>query len=80
MPQDQRRGLTRSEAAAYVGVSASRFSQLIKAGTMPAAIPGTHRWDRRALDARLDKLSGLTPTIAPSAYDEWKAGRNAGAA
>jgi hypothetical protein len=26
---------------------------------MPGPIPGTHKWDRKAIDASLDRLSGL---------------------
>ena len=39
----------------------------------PAPLPGTHRYDRHAIDAALDRLSGLAPTIAEiSEYEAWK--------
>jgi hypothetical protein len=31
----------------------------VSAGKMPPAIPGTRKWDRKAIDARLDELSGI---------------------
>jgi hypothetical protein len=57
----------------------SAFNDWIRRGIMPGPIPGTHKWDRKAIDAALDRLSGLQPTIEPqlSPYDEWKASENA---
>jgi hypothetical protein len=73
-----RRGLSREEAAAYGGCeSLSAFSDRIRRGTMPGPIPGTHKWDRKAIDAALDRLSGLQSTIAPSPFDQWKAEQDA---
>lgn len=69
--------LSRAEAAAYCSLSAAGFDNWIAAGRLPPAIPGTHRWDRKAIDAALDKISKLAPTNEPSAYDQWKAGRHA---
>ena len=73
-----RRGLSREEAAAYGGCeSLSAFSDWIRRGIMPGPIPGTHKWDRKAIDAALDRLSGLQPTIALSPFDQWKAEQDA---
>jgi hypothetical protein len=73
------RGLSREEAAAYAGCeSLSTFSDWIRRGIMPDPIPGTHKWDRKAIDAALDRLSGLQPTITPSPFDQWKAEQDAG--
>ena len=78
IPLDQRRGLTKAEAAAYVGVCAATFDKATKDGRYPlASLPGG-RWDRRALDAAMDRLSGLGATS--DAYDEWKRSRHAGEA
>jgi predicted DNA-binding transcriptional regulator AlpA len=46
------RGLNREEAAAYVGVSASKFTQMVADHRMPApkAIDARLVWDRHALD------------------------------
>jgi hypothetical protein len=73
-----RRGLSREEAAAYAGCeSLSTFSDWVRRGIMPGPIPGTHTWDRKAIDASLDRLSGLEPSIEPSPFDQWKAGQDA---
>jgi hypothetical protein len=77
------RGLPKEQAAAYAGCETlSAFNNWIRRGIMPGPIPGTHRWDRKAIDAALDRLSGLQSTIKPrlSPYDEWKASQNASAA
>lgn len=52
------RGLSRGQAAAYIGVSASLFDQLIKDGRMPnpKRINGRVVWDRRQLDEKFDAL------------------------
>jgi hypothetical protein len=72
------RGLSREVAAAYGGCeSLSAFSDWIRRGIMPGPIPGTHKWDRKAIDAALDRLSGLKPTITPSPFDQWKAEQDA---
>jgi hypothetical protein len=72
------RGLSREDAAAYGGCqSLSGFSDWIRRGIMPGPIPGTHKWDRNAIDAALDRLSGLQSTIASSPFDEWKAEQDA---
>jgi hypothetical protein len=34
------------------------------AGIVLGPIPGTRRWDRKAIDAALDKRSNLTPRVA----------------
>ncbi len=51
-PATPRRGLSRLEAAEYVGISATMFDKLVHANEMPAAIRIGKRtiWDIRALD------------------------------
>jgi hypothetical protein len=72
------RGLSKGDAAAYAGCdSLSTFNNWIRRGIMPGPIPGTHKWDRKAIDAVLDAISGLKTTIAPSAFDQCKASQNA---
>jgi hypothetical protein len=72
------RGMSKEDAAAYAGAgSLSTFNDWIRREIMPGPIPGTHKWDRKAIDAALDRLSGLEPTIAPSPFDRWKAGQDA---
>ena len=75
---DLPRVLNRERAAEYCGVSPDGFSAWVRIGRMPAAIAGTRRWDRKALDAALDKLSGLGVVAdSKSALDAWKAGKDA---
>lgn len=55
-----RRGLRRKEAALYVGVSPTKFDELIKQGLLPRSINlgGCVIWDVRALDETLDSFFG----------------------
>lgn len=74
------RGLTIQEAATYAGCkSVSAFRARIRRGLLPAAMPGTHAWDRKAIDRALDKASGISDIAAghPSELDEWLAKRHA---
>lgn len=75
----ERRCLTREQAAEYCGVSPSGFSAWQRQGLVPGPIPGTNRWDRKALDAALDKASGLREAGAQpeDAYTAWKRERDA---
>jgi hypothetical protein len=56
----QPRGLSRVEAAAYVGVSPTKFDGLVRDGRMPAPTRLDRRkvWDRLALDQAFSLLSG----------------------
>jgi excisionase family DNA binding protein len=53
-----RRGLSRDEAAMYVGVSAGKFDELVSDGRMPGPvrIDGRKVWDIRSLDVAFDAL------------------------
>ena len=61
------RGLHRDEAARYIGISVSKFDELVGDGRMPPPrrIDGRKVWDRRALDSAFDDL----PSEAP--VNEW---------
>lgn len=52
------RGMRREEAARYVGVSPSKFLELVADGRMPTPkeVDGCRVWDRMALDAAFDDL------------------------
>ena len=54
------RGLSRVEAARYLGVGASTFDALVKDGAMPKpkTIGARRVWDRHKLDAAFDALPG----------------------
>lgn len=62
-----KRGLNREEAAAYVGIGASKFDELVADGRMPQPkkIDARRVWDVRQLDAAFDAL----PTIGD--VDGW---------
>ena len=53
-----RRGLSRVEAADYVGISPCKFDQMVADGRMPGArrIDGRKVWDVRELDLHFDAL------------------------
>jgi predicted DNA-binding transcriptional regulator AlpA len=52
------RGMSRIEAAAYIGVSPSLFDQMVEDGRMPGPkqINTRNVWDRFALDAAFEAL------------------------
>jgi hypothetical protein len=53
-----RRGLSRGEAAMYIGIGASKFDELVRDGRMPGPkrIDGRKLWDAHALDLAFDSL------------------------
>ncbi|MGF0520626.1 helix-turn-helix transcriptional regulator [Agrobacterium pusense] len=61
----------RREAAAYLGIGQSTFSLWVSTHKMPAAIAGTRKWDKRAIDARLDELSGMAGNDNEDPYEKW---------
>ena len=70
-----------AEAAAYCGLTPSGFRSWVARGRLPPALPGTHRWDRRAIDAALDRISGLTKvsdTELENDLDRWLREHGAG--
>lgn len=68
--------LTRFQAARYCNVSPTTFSRWISEGILPSPIPRTNRWDQRAIDAALDRISGIHESRV-NALDRWKEARNA---
>ncbi len=64
------RGLSREQAAAYVGVSPSLFDILVKDGRMPAPkrINARSVWDRLQLDAAFAALPSNDQSVNP--WDE----------
>ncbi len=67
-----KRGLTIQEAAAHCGISVSCFRSWIRDGLIPGPWSGTKRYDKKALDDALDKLSKLEQNLPTNAYDAWK--------
>jgi hypothetical protein len=66
-----RRGLSRTEAAQYVGVGETKFDEMRADGRMPrpVEIDGRKLWDIRDLDMAFDALKG--ETAAPSIVNSW---------
>lgn len=65
------RGLSRTEAAGYVGVSPSLFDEMVKDRRMPPAkcINSRRVWDRRELDDAFAQL----PVSGATVVDDWVA-------
>jgi predicted DNA-binding transcriptional regulator AlpA len=62
-----RRGLSRDEAAMYIGVGASKFDEMVGDGRMPRPVRIDTRkvWDIRSLDIAFDAL----PTENSNSWD-----------
>ncbi|EHP94996.1 helix-turn-helix transcriptional regulator [Methylorubrum extorquens] len=74
----QPRGMTRDDAAAYCSLSPSTWDRWVSDGRMPPPVPGTHRWDRKAIDLAWDRLSGIATTTvdaSDAAMAAWRASR-----
>jgi excisionase family DNA binding protein len=68
------RGLSRMEAARYVGVSPNTLDKLIREGLMPGPkrVGSRVLWDRHQLDASFEDLPGDEPTGQDeSDQNEW---------
>jgi predicted DNA-binding transcriptional regulator AlpA len=64
------RGLSRDDAAAYLGIGATLFDRLVSEERLPksARLDGRIIWDRRQLDCFLDSLFEEEPvTTSPFA-------------
>lgn len=55
----QPRCLSKAQAAAYLGLTLSGFATWVRLKRIPGSLPGTHHWDRVAIDRAIDKLSGI---------------------
>jgi predicted DNA-binding transcriptional regulator AlpA len=52
--------MTGPEVAAYLGIASATFAKWVANGRAPKPLPGTRRWDRKAIDLALDKISGIS--------------------
>jgi predicted DNA-binding transcriptional regulator AlpA len=70
-----RRGLSRNEAAMYIGISANKFEELVRDGRMPRPkrIDGRKVWDVRDLDMAFDALPSENPQSQGSSWDDFRA-------
>lgn len=67
------RGLSRSQAAAYMGIGVTLFDRLVVAGTMPQPqeIGSRRVWDRQEVDRAFEELlhvGDAAPAIRGSAF------------
>ena len=69
-----RRGLSRVEAAMYLGISASKFDELVRDGRMPRPkrIDTRKIWDVRDLDVAFDALPGENQQSQGSSWDDFR--------
>jgi predicted DNA-binding transcriptional regulator AlpA len=65
------RGLSRQQAAEYIGVGATKFDEMVKDGRMPKPkqIDGRIVWDRVLLDEAFEGLEDAEAPTAPK--NEW---------
>lgn len=71
------RGLTLQEAATLCGVTARSFQDWVRRGIVPGPWPGTCRYDRKALEHALDRLSGLPESAPKTALQRWREAEHA---
>lgn len=67
----------RKAAADYCGIGESTFSAWVSSHKMPPAVPGTRKWDKKAIDARLDEISGLDVNAVEDEYEKMERESNA---
>jgi excisionase family DNA binding protein len=67
-----RRGLSRDEAAMYMGISATLFDRMVNDGRMPGPrrIDGRKVWDIRSLDVAFDRLPGEDSSAAGKGWED----------
>lgn len=67
-----RRGLSRVEAAMYIGVSPSKFDELVADGRMPGPkrIDRRKVWDVRTLDLAFDFFPGDNENAQKNSFDD----------
>ena len=74
-----RRGLSRDEAAMYLGMSASKFDELVRDGRMPAPrrIDSRKIWDVHQLDLAFDSLPDDNDQRQMNSFDDaWVRGEH----
>lgn len=71
--------LSRAELMTYLGgISSSTLARWIDGKRIPGPVAGTTRWDRIAVDAALDRASGLAQRPAAGEWQgAWDDGRAA---
>jgi hypothetical protein len=63
------------QAAEEIGLDVATFRAWVECGKLPKSLPDCGKFDMKAIDAALDRISGLdTPS---NALDAWKERRRA---
>ena len=72
-----RRGLSREQAANYIGVGLTKFDKMVRDGRMPRPkrVDGRRLYDLRQLDAAFDALEDDDPD-QPEGPNPWDAAAN----
>jgi hypothetical protein len=68
---------TEKEAAAALGVELAIFKGWVECGRLPKPLPDCGKYDLKAIDAAIDRMSGLGS--AGNALDAWRETRGANA-
>jgi excisionase family DNA binding protein len=61
---------TEKEAAEYLGLELATFRAWVECGRLPKPLPDAGKYDLRALDAAVDRISGLGSPA--NALDAWR--------
>ena len=64
------------QAAEAIGLDVSIFRAWVECGLLPKPLPDCGKYDLKALDAALDRISGLG--TASNALDSWRERRKVG--
>ena len=59
------------EAAEHIGLPLATFRNWVELGKLPKPLPDVGLWDIKALEAALDRVSGLG--ASGNALDAWRA-------
>jgi hypothetical protein len=66
-----RRFLSDKEAAAEIGLELSQFKAWVQSGRLPKPLAEIDKYDLKAIDAAIDRISGLGG--GTNALDAWRA-------
>lgn len=73
MQMPAKRGLSRTEAAGYIGIGTTLFDKLVEAGQMPRPkrIGVRNVWDRFEVDLAFDRLSTDNSDCVDADANDW---------
>jgi predicted site-specific integrase-resolvase len=61
---------TEKEAAEQIGLDVATFRSWVECGRLPKPLSDCGKYDLKAIDAALDRISGLGPST--NALDAWR--------